>query len=161
MYIMSLVHISFISLCLLTTPSNYPFPQPWLWQPLNLISFSMVCFCFRFHKQVRSYRICLSLSNFTKVPLESIHTISRLVKDSACNVRELGSIPGLGRSPGEGKGFPLQYSGLENSMDCIVHGVAKSQTRLSDFQYHKQQTFIFLWVSSFPLYVSIHPLMDT
>ena len=48
---------------------------------------------------------------------------------------ELGSIPGLGRSPGEGKGYSLQYSGLENSMDCIVHGVAKSRTRLSDFHY--------------------------
>ena len=41
---------------------------------------------------------------------------------------DLGSIPGLGRSPGEGKGYPLQYSGLENSMDCIVYVVAKSQT---------------------------------
>ena len=47
-------------------------------------------------------------------------------KESACNVGDLGSIPGLGRSPGEGKGYPLQYSGLENSMDCIVHGVAES-----------------------------------
>ena len=37
---------------------------------------------------------------------------------------DLGSIPGLGRSPGEGKGYPLQYSGLENSMDCIIHGIA-------------------------------------
>ena len=45
----------------------------------------------------------------------------------------LGLISGLGRSPGEGKGYPFQYSGLENSMHCIVHGVAKSQTRLSDF----------------------------
>ena len=45
----------------------------------------------------------------------------------------LGLIPGLGRSTGEGKGYPLQYSDLENSIDCIVHGVAKSQTRLSDF----------------------------
>ena len=44
-------------------------------------------------------------------------------------------IPGLGRSPGEGKGYPLQYSGLENSQDYIVHGVAKSQTRLSDFSF--------------------------
>ena len=43
-------------------------------------------------------------------------------KESACNVGDLGSIPGLGRSPGEGKGYPLQYSGLENSMDYIVHG---------------------------------------
>ena len=47
-------------------------------------------------------------------------------KESACNVGDLGWIPGLGRSPGEGKGYPLQYSGLENSMDCMVHGVAKS-----------------------------------
>ena len=52
---------------------------------------------------------------------------------SACNAGNLGSIPGLGRSPGEGKGYPLQYSGLENSMDCIVHGVAKSRTWLSKF----------------------------
>ena len=45
----------------------------------------------------------------------------------------LGSIPRLERSPGEGKGYPLQWSGLENSMDCIVHGAAKSQTWLNDF----------------------------
>ena len=47
---------------------------------------------------------------------------------SACSVEDLGSIPGLGRLPGEEKGYPLQYSGLENSMDCIVHGVAESDT---------------------------------
>ena len=47
-------------------------------------------------------------------------------KESACNVGDLGSIPVLGRSLGEGKGYPLQYSGLENFMDCIVHGVTKS-----------------------------------
>ena len=57
-------------------------------------------------------------------------------KESACNAGDLGSIPGLGRSPGEGKGYPLQYSGLENSIDRIVHGVAKSQTRLSEFRIH-------------------------
>ena len=55
-------------------------------------------------------------------------------KESAYNVGDLGSTPGLGRSPGEGNVYPLQYSGLENSTDCIVHGVTKSQTRLSDFQ---------------------------
>ena len=49
-------------------------------------------------------------------------------KESACNAGDLGSIPGLGRTPGEGNGYPLQYPGLENSMDCIVHGVTKSQT---------------------------------
>ena len=48
-------------------------------------------------------------------------------KESACNVGVLGSILGLGRYPGEGKGYPLQYSGLENSMDRIVHGVTESQ----------------------------------
>ena len=53
---------------------------------------------------------------------------SSSVKESACNAGDPGSIPGLGRSPGEGKGYPLQYSSLENSMDCIVHGVAKSRT---------------------------------
>ena len=47
-------------------------------------------------------------------------------KKSACNVEDLGAIPGLERSPGEEKCYPLQYSGLENSMDCIIHGVAKS-----------------------------------
>ena len=55
---------------------------------------------------------------------------------SACKVGDLGSIPGWGRSPGGGKGYPLQYSGLENSMDGTVHGVAKSQTGLSDFHFH-------------------------
>ena len=60
------------------------------------------------------------------------------VKASACNEGDLGSIPGLGRSPGEGNGNPLQYSCLENPMDrgawwATVHGVEKSQTRLSNF----------------------------
>ena len=56
-------------------------------------------------------------------------------KESTCNVGDLGSTPRLGKSPGGGKSYPLQYSGLENSMNCIVHGVAKSQTRLSNFHF--------------------------
>ena len=52
-------------------------------------------------------------------------------KESACNAGDLGSIPELGRSPGEGKGYLLQYSGLENPMYCIVHEVTKSWTWLS------------------------------
>ena len=56
-------------------------------------------------------------------------------EESACNAGVQGSIPRLGISPGEGKSYPLQYSGLENSMDCIVHGVAKSWTQLSDFHF--------------------------
>ena len=49
-------------------------------------------------------------------------------KESACNAEDLGSISGLGRSPTEEKGYPLQYSGLENSMDYTVHGVTKGRT---------------------------------
>ena len=54
-------------------------------------------------------------------------------EESSCNAGDLGSIPGLGQSPVEGDS--LQYSGLENSMDCIVHGVTKSRIRLSDFHF--------------------------
>ena len=60
-------------------------------------------------------------------------------KESACNAGDLASIPGLGRSPGEGDSYPLQYSGLENSM---VHGVTKNQTRLSDFHFTSLQRLI-------------------
>ena len=56
-------------------------------------------------------------------------------KESACNAGDLGSIPRLGRFPGEGKGYPLQYSVLENSMDWIVCGVANRQTQMSDFHF--------------------------
>ena len=69
-------------------------------------------------------------------------------KESAHNAGDLGLIPGLGRSSGEGKGYPLQYSGLENSMDHIVHGVAKSQTQLSDFRLHEE-----LWMNAFDIFL--------
>jgi len=57
-------------------------------------------------------------------------------KKSTCNEGHLSSIPELGRSPGEGKVYALQYSDLENSMDCIVHGIAKSRTQMNDFHSH-------------------------
>ena len=57
-------------------------------------------------------------------------------KECSCNAGDLYSIPGLGRSLGEGKGYPLQYSGLENSRDYTVHGVSKSWTQLSDWHFH-------------------------
>ena len=66
-------------------------------------------------------------------------------KESACNTEDPSSTPGLGRSPGERKGYPLQYSGLENSMACIVHRVTKSRTRLSDFHF----------ISLLPLYMCV------
>ena len=63
-------------------------------------------------------------------------------KESACNARDLGSIPGLGRAPGEGKGYPLQYPSLENSMDYIVHGVTTSPTLLSNFHFSLSAYYI-------------------
>ena len=62
--------------------------------------------------------------------------MAQLAKKSACNVGDRDSIHGLGRSPDERNNYPLQYSGLENSMDYIVHGVANSQTGLSVFHFH-------------------------
>ena len=59
-------------------------------------------------------------------------------KEFACNVGDLGSIPGLGKPPGEGKSYPLHYYGLENSIDCIVHGDTKSWTWLSNFHLTKE-----------------------
>ena len=65
-------------------------------------------------------------------------------KESTCNVGDLGSILGLGRLHGEGKGYPLQYSGRENSMKYRVHVVAKSWTQLSDFHFHISSYLIFI-----------------
>ena len=85
-------------------------------------------------------------------------------KESTHSAADLGLIPGLGRSPGEGKGYPLQYSGLENSMDCIVHGVAKSLTRLSDFHFTSfyfmhaiKLMLVFLLLICFLLQVTFQP----
>ena len=80
-----------------------------------------------------SYGVRIQISFYIKVfPCGSAG------KESTCNVGDLGSIPGFRRSPGERKGYPLQYSGLENSMDCIVHRVAKSGTRLSEFHLYQK-----------------------
>ena len=76
-------------------------------------------------------------------------------KESACNAGDLGLIPELQRSPGEGKGYTLQYSDLENSMDYIVHGVRKSWTRLSDFHFTSHLIFL-LWKNG---YSDPHPIL--
>ena len=70
---------------------------------------------------------------------------SSVGKESACNSGGPGLIPGLGRSPGEGIGYPLQYSGLENAMDCIVHGVTKNQAPLSHFHFHMRILLKKMW----------------
>ena len=72
--------------------------------------------------------LCL-FTAFIQFPWASLSRIlGSAGKESACNVGDLGSTPGLGRSPGEGNGYPVQYFGLENSIDCIAYGVAKSPT---------------------------------
>ena len=85
---------------------------------------------------------------------------SSVAKESACNAGDLGLLPELGRSPEEGKGYPLQYSGLENPTDCIVHGVTKSQTRLRNFHFHFLFLLAVLWNSAFSwVYLSLSPLL--
>ena len=71
-------------------------------------------------------------------------------KESACNARDLGSVPRLGRSSGEGNGYPLQFSGLENSMDSIVNGVAKSWAWPSDFHLYNLINF---WLKQYLVFV--------
>ena len=68
-------------------------------------------------------------------PFKMLALSSSAGKGSAANVADLGSTPGFGRSPEEGEGYPLQYSGLENSMDCIAHGVTKNRTWLSNIPF--------------------------
>ena len=65
-----------------------------------------------------------------------IATLLIIIEESACNAGDPSWISGLGRSPGEGNSYPLPYSGLKNSMDCIVHAVTKSLTQLSNFHFH-------------------------
>ena len=78
-------------------------------------------------------RFPTTIVNLSVSPFSSGLLCGSAGRESACKAGDLAMIPGLGRSPGEGKGCPLQYSGLENSMDLIVLGITKNQTRLSDF----------------------------
>ena len=91
-------------------------------------------------------------------------------KEFACNAGDLGSIPDLGRSPGEGNDGPLQYSHLENYMDrgawrATVHGVAKSQTRLSDshtqLDSRSSSDLIRFWIMSLHLFISVFLWADS
>ena len=79
-------------------------------------------------------------------------------KESACNEGDLVSVPGLGRSPGEGKDYPLQCSGLENAMNWIVQGVAKSRTRLSGFNFTSLSLGSSLLLCPLATLPSLHPL---
>ena len=115
----------------------------WLISPdLMSSSFIHVVACDRFSFLLRLNDI--SFYAWTTFGWASL--IAQLVKNPPAMWETWVLIPGLGRSPGEGKGYPLQYSGLENSMDCIVHGVTKSQSQLGNFHFH--------------FCLSIHPLVD-
>ena len=136
-----LTHSPDYPLTLLTLP---PTPQPRLFLS-HMCLVSRIQFTGRKHNygggeiQVGKYNLQI-FPLLNKFILLGSFPCDSASKESACNVGDLGSIPGLGRSPGEGNSYPLQYSGLENSMDCIVHGIAKSWTRLSNFHF----TFTFV-----------------
>ena len=119
-------------------PSLFPQLSIYLYQS------GLVDVCFILWVKFQCYH-CL----FSSFPFGSVS------KESTCKAGDLCSIPGLGRSPGEEKGYPLQYSGLENSMDCIVHGVTKSWTRMSNFHsvthFHAQNVSVWTIRSAFRL----------
>ena len=78
---------------------------------------------------------------------QKVYPDSSVGKESACNTGDPGLIPGSGRSAGEGIGCPFQYSGLVNSMDCLIHGgVTKSRARLSDFHFQTHQNVYFKYM---------------
>ena len=108
--------------------------------PRRLIGKECACQCRRprFNSWFRKNcwrRDRLPTAAFLSIPCGSA------AQESTCNVGDLGQILGLGRSPAEGNGYSLQSSGQENSMDCIVHRVAKSWTRLSDFYFQSKYSY--------------------
>ena len=100
------------------------------WAPVVVSSWFNTCFFFFFLIEVQL------IYNVSRVHRSDSDFPGGLAgEESISNAGDLGLIPGLGRSPGEGKGYPLQYSDLENSKDWIVHGITKSQTQPSDFRF--------------------------
>ena len=109
-------------------------------------------FQFIIAKKYESRQLCLVLTLWEMHFIFYCWIWCSVGKESTCNAGDLSSVPGLGRSPGEGKGYPVQYSGLENSMDCRVHRVTKSQTRLSNFHYQFMMLAVgFSWKPSISL----------
>ena len=110
---------------------------------LTTIPSKSICVCkwqhfilFLWLNSILLYTVECYIYTYICVYIYSVFPGGSAGNESACIMWDLGSIPGLGRCPGGGKGYPLQYSGLENSMDCIVHGVAKSEAQLGDFHFH-------------------------
>ena len=132
------------------TASFRSFSHCVLWQPMPLLLFSkIIYFCaplptspvfFSFYYWTSHQSLLLLPNTFCFFVIYLCHykgfSCGSAGKESTWNVRDLGSVPGLGISPGEGEDYPLQYSGLENSVDNTAHDVTKSRTRLSDFRFH-------------------------
>ena len=95
--------------------------------------------------QAHFKRFCQKLSNYVNIRKELGFPNSSAGKESTCNAGDLGSIPGLGRSPGEGKSYPLQYSGLENSMDCISLWGRKESDTTERLSLRKEYTIKYLY----------------
>ena len=117
---------------------------------------------------IPGWRRCTGERDRIPIPVFLGFSCGSAGKESAYNVGDLGSIPGLDRSLGEGKGYPLQYSFLENSIDCRVHGVTKSWTLLNDFHFMLSVWFslplsskfgTLFWILSIPsfLWGSLYP----
>ena len=106
------------------------------YMPMNGVAGSYDSSTFSFFRNFHTVPWCLypPFTNFFKCSPTFIHPVflgfpgGSAGEESTCNAGDLSSFLGLGRSPGEGEGYSLQYSGLESSMDCIVHGVAESNT---------------------------------
>ena len=114
-----------------------------------LETFNIFSLCLKFLHFMITYYSCAVLFIHAGFPHSSVG------KESTCNAGDPGLISGLGRPAGEGIGYPLQYSGLENFTDYIVHGVTKSQTWLSDFHVH----FLFMKFSIW-LAIPVYRLMS-
>ena len=131
---MAFFFFPFHSLCIILCNSGQLFLDSsliWLWEPFSTMDRSFTSWCLQC--QASS---CLEVVVILAANLVTQFGLPSEDKESTCNAGDLGSIPGLGRSPGERNGYPLQYSCLENSMDretwqATVHGVAKSWTWLT------------------------------
>ena len=136
----------FRSLCGITCSSITELDYFWFY----ILDPDSVVLAFWSKEIIPLYLVLIIKEVLNKYNLRACFPCGSAGKESACNAGGLGLVPGLGRSSGEGKGYPLQYSGLENSMDSIVHGVAKSWTRLNDFHFtfHFQMKRMFFFHQS-------------
>ena len=133
---------NFVEMGMATHSSTLAWKIPWTEEPGGLQSMGSQRVTYDWMTNTVTFLILFKVSFLQYLIYNFIHfPCGSAGKESTSNVGHLGLIPGLGRYPGKGKGYPLQYSGLENSMNYIVHGVTKSWTRQSDFHFISLYTF--------------------